>query len=198
MSPATDKNTALKQRRMRIIDAAVACFLENGYHQTGIREIAKKAGISLGNLYNHFPSKEAVLAEIAVLDREELQPFLAILDDHDKPADTLMRFISAYSAYAAKPESVVLTVEIVSEAVHKPEIAELFVDNWAATIDALSALLRKGASDGCFRDFEDPDDIAELILDSIESFGLRQYLSASRKPRAFANLKDYIHHATRP
>ncbi len=197
MNAALDRLSALQRRKMRIVEAAIACFLENGYHQTGVREIAKKAGISLGNLYNHFSGKEAVLAEIATLDRQETQPYLRMLGDHRRPADTLMRFVRDYATYAAEPENVILTVELISESVHNPEIAALFVENWNDLIEALSGLLRKGAQDGCFRDFADPDEVAELILDAVESYGLRRHLAKTKKKSAIEELKTFVHHATR-
>ncbi|HDO1150981.1 TPA: helix-turn-helix transcriptional regulator, partial [Aeromonas salmonicida] len=43
----------LEQRRELIIQAALGCFIERGFHQTGMRDIAAAAGVSLGNLYNH-------------------------------------------------------------------------------------------------------------------------------------------------
>ncbi|MEW5867849.1 MAG: TetR/AcrR family transcriptional regulator [Chloroflexota bacterium] len=46
--------------REEIIQAAHHLFIQQGYHGTSMRQIAKKAGIALGGLYNHFDSKEAV------------------------------------------------------------------------------------------------------------------------------------------
>ncbi|WP_136660454.1 TetR/AcrR family transcriptional regulator [Nitratireductor sp. XY-223] len=198
MNAPSEKKTALKKRKMRIVDAALACFLENGYHQTGVRDIARKAGISLGNLYNHFSGKEAVLAEIAALDRQELQPFLDMLSDHSKPDETLMRFVSAYAGYAAHPENVVLTVELVSESVHNADIAALFNENWAALVGTVSDLLRKGAADGTFREFADPHEIAELIMDTLEGYALRSYFAnGANEKTALDTLQDFIRHAIR-
>lgn len=197
MSNASGRDAALQRRKSRIIDAAIACFLENGYHQTGVRDIARKAGISLGNLYNHFAGKEAVLAEIAALDREETKPYLRLLEEDGHPADILMRFVSVYAADAQKSDYVILTIEIISEAVHKPEIADLFVENWSALVRALGELLRRGSAVGCFRDFTDPDAVADIILDAIESYGLRRHLSGGHDPSALDELRDFIHHATR-
>ncbi|MGE0734700.1 MAG: TetR/AcrR family transcriptional regulator [Alphaproteobacteria bacterium] len=44
--------------RHRIERAALELFVEQGIAATSIRDIADKAGISLGAMYNHFPSKE--------------------------------------------------------------------------------------------------------------------------------------------
>ena len=77
----TKRDRALAKRRQHILEAAVMCILESGYHQTGVREIAKRAGVSLGNLYNHFSGKHEVLAEIAAVERKEMAPILALLHE---------------------------------------------------------------------------------------------------------------------
>src|SRR5215831_7081106 len=47
--------------RMRILNAALALFRRKGFEQTTIREIAAEAGVSLGNTYYYFGSKEALV-----------------------------------------------------------------------------------------------------------------------------------------
>lgn len=44
--------------------AALGIFFERGYHGTSVREIARRAGLSVAALYHHFPSKYAILLEL--------------------------------------------------------------------------------------------------------------------------------------
>ena len=46
--------------RTRILDAALACFIESGYEQTTIARIRERSGVSNGALFHHFPTKEAI------------------------------------------------------------------------------------------------------------------------------------------
>ncbi|CAB5079112.1 Transcriptional regulator, AcrR family [Olavius algarvensis associated proteobacterium Delta 3] len=56
------KNPDLVERRRRqIVDASVQLFIENGFHKTTTRQIAKAAGLSIGSLYEYVASKEDVL-----------------------------------------------------------------------------------------------------------------------------------------
>ncbi|HLX47537.1 MAG TPA: TetR/AcrR family transcriptional regulator [Streptosporangiaceae bacterium] len=48
------------QTRRRILDAALACFTEDGYEQTTIARIRQRSGTSNGALFHHFASKEAI------------------------------------------------------------------------------------------------------------------------------------------
>jgi AcrR family transcriptional regulator len=60
--PTQVKNLDLIERRRRqIIDAGVQLFIENGFHKTTTRQLARAAGISIGSLYEYIESKEDVL-----------------------------------------------------------------------------------------------------------------------------------------
>ncbi|HSO20652.1 MAG TPA: TetR/AcrR family transcriptional regulator [Desulfosarcina sp.] len=60
--PTLVKNPDLVQRRRRqIVDAAVELFIENGFHKSTTRQIAKAAGVSIGSLYEYVASKEDIL-----------------------------------------------------------------------------------------------------------------------------------------
>ncbi len=47
-----------------ILRSAHQLFVQQGYHGTSMRQIALKAGISLGNIYNYFPSKEELFVGV--------------------------------------------------------------------------------------------------------------------------------------
>src|SRR5918992_1921567 len=49
------------QTRTLILETALEMFRERGYEQTTMRAIAKKAGVSLGNAYYYFSSKEYLI-----------------------------------------------------------------------------------------------------------------------------------------
>ena len=51
----------LVEGKGRIADAAATLFLSGGYHSTSVREIAQKAGLSVGSVFNYFTSKEEIL-----------------------------------------------------------------------------------------------------------------------------------------
>jgi AcrR family transcriptional regulator len=193
----TKRDRELKSRRAHILEAALMNFLEKGYHQTGVRDIAKRAGVSLGNLYNHFSGKHAVLAEIAALESEELQPFMSDLRSDDDAWEVLEGFVLRYLIHLSAPENVILSLEIASEAVRKPDIAEMFLANQNALLDALAALLTRGGKEGCFRLLPDTRKAASLILDAMEGKALRATLQSDGTPVDHAELWDFIKYAVR-
>jgi AcrR family transcriptional regulator len=58
-SPA--KTPRSETTRNRIVEAALRLFQENGYARTTMRAIAKEAGVSVGNAYYYFKSKEELV-----------------------------------------------------------------------------------------------------------------------------------------
>jgi AcrR family transcriptional regulator len=160
-------------RKLEIVEAAVTCFLENGYHQTGVRDIVREAGISLGNLYNHFKGKEAILVFIAEIEGQELSDFIDRLSDSEAPRAELEWFIQKYAVYVASPENALLGVEILTEALRNPVVADVFGRNREQLISALSNCLSEGVKTGVFASGIDARITAWMILDALEGQGLR-------------------------
>jgi AcrR family transcriptional regulator len=54
----------LERNQKKIEDAALRVFTRLGFHGTSVRDIAKEAGVSIGNLYNYYPTKEEIFTSI--------------------------------------------------------------------------------------------------------------------------------------
>src|SRR6478736_10080433 len=62
----------MPSRREQILDTAARLFAERGFHGVSVVELGAACGISGPALYKHFPSKDAMLAEMLVEISEEL------------------------------------------------------------------------------------------------------------------------------
>lgn len=70
----------------KILDAALALFRENGYRDTSVRQIAEKAGVSLGMINHYFGSKETLGAQVlSLLDTYSISTQKRRLSFHDDP-----------------------------------------------------------------------------------------------------------------
>jgi len=78
----------IEEKKAQISKAAKELFIERGFHATSMRDIAKKANVSLGNVYNYFETKEAIFESIINdylrIVEEKLK---RILDEIDDPID---------------------------------------------------------------------------------------------------------------
>lgn len=57
-------NQSPMSTRETILAAAHRCFIQNGFHGTSMRQIARESGVALGGIYNHFSSKEAIFEQV--------------------------------------------------------------------------------------------------------------------------------------
>ena len=67
-----------QRSRERILEAALQLFSSQGYRATSVRDIAAGAGVSTGNVYHHFPDKEAIY--LTLLDQ-----YWEAIDDPELP-----------------------------------------------------------------------------------------------------------------
>jgi len=64
--------------RLAIEDAAFRLFMEHGFHATSMRQIADRAGLALGGIYNHFSSKEEIFTAI-IMDKHPYKQILPLI-----------------------------------------------------------------------------------------------------------------------
>ena len=101
----TDKK-ALK--RESIIQTALQLFSTNGFHKTTIPDIAKKLGMSVGNLYNYFSSKDILAQEIIKYTSETLGAKIREVNMLDLSAEEkIKKIVEIYFTMAKeKPEMI--------------------------------------------------------------------------------------------
>src|SRR5262245_13869989 len=73
-----EKPTKGEVTRSAIEEAAIALFMEQGYHATSMRQIAEHAGLALGGIYNHFSSKEEIF-EAIIVDQHPYRKILPLI-----------------------------------------------------------------------------------------------------------------------
>lgn len=84
-----------------VLAAAAASFVDFGYHGTTVREIARRADLSVPGLYHHYPSKQRMLAGVLDAATDELRWRLDAADAEGgpDPAHRLELLVSALVLY---------------------------------------------------------------------------------------------------
>jgi TetR/AcrR family fatty acid metabolism transcriptional regulator len=115
-SPETQYETPVRRdKRNRIVDAAIRVFARLGYHGARISDIAREAGVAYGLVYHYFKNKEQILNTIF---EERWSGFLEAVDEiADGPTSTEDKLVSIaaliLNAYRVRPEWVkVFVLEI--------------------------------------------------------------------------------------
>ena len=132
----------------QILEAAVVCFAEKGFRGTSTNQICSAAGMSPGNLFHYFPSKQAIIEAIAEEDRREMSERFAQLAAEPDAIVAIERLVNSLLLQCADPVYAKIGVEVVAESMRNPEIATLFAASEAAIKNDLVALLQRGIAQG--------------------------------------------------
>ena len=79
-----------ERTRDQIIQVARQLFVQQGYHGTSMRQIARQAGIALGGVYNHFSSKEDVFKAVFLENHPYHQVLPALLEAQGESIEELV------------------------------------------------------------------------------------------------------------
>jgi AcrR family transcriptional regulator len=79
-----------ERTRQAVMDAAYSLFLEKGFSATSMRQIAERAGLALGGIYNHFASKDEIFQALVIAKHPYLQIFPVL---QRAPGNTTEEFI---------------------------------------------------------------------------------------------------------
>ena len=139
-------------RRSEILEAAQACFARAGFHQTSMQEICAEAGMSPGNLYRYFRSKEEIIAGIAERDRADAaEQFAAVGNGNFFDG---LAALAQHHLVERSTEEVALCAEIMAESRRNPAVARIYQDMEVDVRARFIALLRSAAERGEIRDID--------------------------------------------
>ena len=109
-------------RRALILDAFERCILRAGFHRTTMQDVAKEAGMSAGNLYRYFVSKESLVSGLAERDRER---YFADFQKVAEAPDVMGAFLALgrHHFVEEKRERCIQFMEIWAESTRNPAVA---------------------------------------------------------------------------
>jgi len=88
------KDRERQGHRQEILSVALRLFVERGFHNVSMHEIAAAAEFATGTLYNFFPSKEDLFFEVLVASSQDAMGLvLPVLDGPGDERDRLSKFI---------------------------------------------------------------------------------------------------------
>lgn len=128
----------VQARRQQILDAASACFVRQGFHQTTVQDICQEAGLSAGAVYRYFPGKEHIIAASCLDCQQGIVDLIKAAKSQDAfPLQTL-DFIIEHGLNMlggdAFREPTMMNVQVWSEAMRSAAVKEALL---AATFDTL-------------------------------------------------------------
>ncbi len=149
-------------KRQAVVAAAAQVFLEHGYDSASMDAIAQVAGVSKQTVYNHFPNKETLFAEVAEAQcRRFLELFAATEMAGDDPRSVLLTIGHAMVQTVLAPQSLRLYRIMVAVAPQFAGLGRAFFDMAPRkAVRRLSAYLERETGNGRLA-ARDPDRAAE-------------------------------------
>lgn len=114
------------RKNRQILEAAIALFVEGGYHNTSMEQVAISAGVSKQTVYSHFTSKQELFKSAVKSRRSDYLGAALTLDTHAPARETLLTFAKALLDLLLS-EDVVRTRRVCdAEAESHPEVAAAY------------------------------------------------------------------------
>jgi AcrR family transcriptional regulator len=142
----------------RLLDAASAAFLEHGADDVSLEEIARRAGVGIGTLYRHFPTRQALLEAVYRDQVELLEARAEELLKAESPGDALADWLRALMKFSSTKHS--LTSALLATL---GKDSELLSSSGAAIRGAADALLARAQEAGVVRPDAGSGDVIRLV-----------------------------------
>jgi AcrR family transcriptional regulator len=159
VSPEARKPRADSQRnRELLLTAAKAAFAEVGA-DVSLEEIARRAGLGIGTLYRHFPTRGAVLAAVDRREAEQLSAAAEALLAERPAGEALQAWLHLLVDYMA-------TKRVVGPALRAsaPDEAQIYTASGASITDSMNRLAAAALASGDIRPGVQPEDLYRLMI----------------------------------
>jgi AcrR family transcriptional regulator len=179
------KERQRNEREQLILQEANELLLECGYHDTSIDDIAARVGISKGTVYQHFGSKEEIVA--ALFQRgmlKVLETLEAIFSSQGTPREKLDAVIRALYSNMDHQHFRLMGTLLSSPEFHKhmEERRRIMGELWAEPRRRVTALLEEGKATGEF-DRDIPTSVmVSLFWSMLSPFAYKQLIAEEQLP----------------
>jgi AcrR family transcriptional regulator len=154
----TTKRTDAKRNRERLLAAATEAF-KGAESQVSLEAIAREAGVGIGTLYRHFPTREDLVEAVYLSELDRLLAGGAKLLAEEPPDLALRAWMDRFAAWADGKQGMTATLRAMfaSGAMVRSEMQDRLV----ATI---AKFLTAGAAAGVLRDDVEPRDVLRSLI----------------------------------
>ncbi|SIR32672.1 MULTISPECIES: TetR/AcrR family transcriptional regulator [unclassified Bosea (in: a-proteobacteria)] len=148
VSVAADAQPSLSERHIRILDAAERVFARAGFHAATMQDVAGEAGMSPGNLYRYFSSKDAIVAGLAERDRSNIAADFANLCPGKGPLLDQLEALGRKHLVEDPRDKAVIALQIWAEAARNPAMAQMCAGIDGTVMAGLSAAIADAKRNG--------------------------------------------------
>ncbi len=174
-----------RRNREKLLSAARAAFAAAA-DVVALEAIARDAGVGIGTLYRHFPSREALVEAVYAAELDDVTASAPALLAELPPEAALRAWMDRYAGFVATKRGMADTLRAgwASGSIATPRTRE-------RVTAAIAMILDEGARDGSLRADVDPEDVTALLLGIFLSM-------AGDSPGRTGRLLDLVVDAVRP
>jgi AcrR family transcriptional regulator len=156
--PARRPRADALRNRERVLEAAKAVFSAGG-PEASLEAVARHAGVGIGTLYRHFPTREALFEAVYRREVEQLADLAEQLKAEVAPVEALRRWLRSNVEFVATKKGMSKALEL---AAHSS--SELYVYSFERLTKAVKALLDRAVAAGEMRADVSPEDLLRALI----------------------------------
>lgn len=160
MADATRSSTAprrpradAERNRVRLLEAAKAAFTDSGAN-AGMEDIARRAGVGIGTLYRHFPTRDAIVQAVYRNEVQQIAEAATRLLETEAPVEALRAWMRLFVDYIATKKIIAPALAVMAGGT-----SELFAASGPQIKQAMALLVARAVASGDVRAETEPMDL---------------------------------------
>ncbi|KDN22470.1 TetR/AcrR family transcriptional regulator [Amycolatopsis rifamycinica] len=155
--PTRPVRSDARRNRDKLVAVARAAFAADG--PVALEAVAREAGVGIGTLYRHFPTREALVEAVYAAELDDVTASAPALLEEMAPEDALRAWMDRYAAFVATKRGMgdLLRASVASGRIATPATRQRITA-------AIGAILDAGVKVGTLRGGADPEDVTLLLL----------------------------------
>ncbi|MBR1164563.1 TetR/AcrR family transcriptional regulator [Bradyrhizobium elkanii] len=146
------------RNRERVLEAAKAVFSAGG-SEASLEAVARHAGVGIGTLYRHFPTREALYEAVYRREVEQLGDLAEQLQCAPEPVEALRRWLRANVQFVATKKGMVAALALVAAG-----SSELHAYSFDRLTRAIGTLLARAVAAGVIRNDISAEDVLRALI----------------------------------
>ena len=146
------------RNRERVLEAAKAVFSAGG-PDASLEAVARRAGVGIGTLYRHFPTRESLFEAVYRLEVQQLGELAEQLKSEAAPVDALRRWLRSNVEFVATKKGMSAALALAVQG-----SSELSAYSFDRLTKAVGALLDRAVATGEIRSDISPEDVLRTLV----------------------------------
>jgi AcrR family transcriptional regulator len=154
------------RNRERLLQAAADVFSGADGPQASLESVARKAGVGIGTLYRHFPTRDALFEAVYRKEVDHLGDLAETLGRNNEPVEALRKWLQANVRLVATKKGMAQALQLAA-----PGSSELRAYSSARMIGAIQLLIDQAVTAGEIRADVPPEDLLRALIGIFYSQG---------------------------